>query len=72
MPQNPTIYITDIIPEGERAVFAGFDGSRTAELDMSEYRDYLSAGIRGLAHHRAITYIRQKERSDDYEYVDQN
>jgi hypothetical protein len=54
VPQNPTIYITDIVLEDKRAIFEGFDKSRTAELDMDRYRKLLVTAIRRLAYHRAM------------------
>ncbi|KAE8355942.1 hypothetical protein BDV28DRAFT_145740 [Aspergillus coremiiformis] len=34
--RNPTIYITDLIPETHRSLFQPFDASRTMELDLDE------------------------------------
>jgi len=64
IPQHPTIYITDIVPEEKRALFEDFDGSRTAELDMDRYRKLLITGTRRLAHFRAIGHIRPREEKD--------
>ena len=70
-PQNPSIYITDIVPEESRARFEGFDESRTMELDMNSYRRFLSTGIRDLAYLRALDQIRPREKnSGDGEYID--
>ena len=67
--QHPTIYITDIVPEGRRAIFQGFDESRTAELDMDRYRELLISGTRRLASQRAMNYLRPRDKDDDGEYV---
>ena len=47
-------------------MFDGFDPSRTAELDMSEYRDLIMLSKRELAHQRAMAHIRptQPKHSD--------
>jgi hypothetical protein len=66
--QHPIIHITDIIPEEKRVLFEGFDGSRTAELDMDLYRKLLITGTRRLAHFRAMGHIRPREETDG-EYI---
>jgi hypothetical protein len=69
IPQNPTIYITDIVPEDRRAIFQSFDESRTAELDMDRYRKLLVDGTRGLAFQRAMNYLRPRDKDDDGEHI---
>jgi hypothetical protein len=49
-PQGIALYITDIMPEPNRASFAGFDESRTVGLDMDMYRKWLSKATCGFAY----------------------
>jgi hypothetical protein len=65
-PQNPTIYITNIVPKEGRAIFESFGESRTAELDMDQYRKSLRNGFRGLAYQRALEHIRPRQ---EMEYI---
>ena len=69
IPQNPTIYMKDIVPEESRASFEGFDESRKTELDMDMYRDLLSTRARHLAHFRALDHFRPREKNGDGEYI---
>ncbi|KAL1963076.1 hypothetical protein VTN77DRAFT_8722 [Rasamsonia byssochlamydoides] len=69
IPQNPIISIEDIVPEEGRAIFEGFDKSRTAELDLDQYRKLLGAATRRLAYHRAMGRIRPKQENNDGEYI---
>ena len=63
-PRNPIIYITDIVPESEKANFENFNEFRQAELNMDVYRRLLDAGIHKLAHYRALDRLRPRIRNE--------
>jgi len=61
--EYPVIKIADIIPEEHWGSFKNFDKTRTAELDMTQYRRLLVAAKERLAYLRAMSHLRPQNKN---------
>ena len=61
---NPTIKVTDLVPEEFQGQFPDFDWSRETQLDMETYKSAMEIATHALALDRALGYLRSRPRDN--------
>jgi hypothetical protein len=67
---NPTIHITDLVPEEFQGQFPSSNWSGETQLDMETYKSAMEMATHDLARDRALGYLRPRPRGDgDIDYT---